>query len=179
MQQKQIIILILDFLEGICDQEYMFQKFTFIKSSHWNMCHVFPKRWMARVNNCLVSPLLGKALFLEFLIHTDPKLFWIVCQNGSFWSIAVWDLLIPHSSMCFSLPSQKWQSFSSSSSCTSACLLSSEPLPLLAHIYFQLENGEQGVLYSARAYSSGKKKGRWHLHNSKKSFWPQPMCTCN
>lgn len=82
MQQKQIILLILDFLEGICDQEYMFQKFTFIKSSHWNMCHVFPKRWMARVNNCLVSPLLGKALYLEFLIHTDPKLFWIVCQNG-------------------------------------------------------------------------------------------------
>lgn len=69
-------------------------------------------------------------------------------------------MLIPHSS------SQKQPSLSSSSASTIACLIPSEPLLLLARIWFQLEGGEQGVLYSARAYSSGKKKGRLHVHES-------------
>lgn len=71
------------------------------------------------------------------------------------------------------LPEKKKKKSLLSSSCsTTACLILSESLPLLAHIWFQLEDGEQGVLYSERAYSSGKKKGRRHLYESEKSFWP-------
>lgn len=70
------------FLRGICGQEYTFQEFTFRQSSHWNICHEFPKSWMVMVYNCTVSPLLGKALYLEFLIHPDPSSFEVWARMG-------------------------------------------------------------------------------------------------
>lgn len=61
----------------------------------------FKTRWMVRVNNCTISPLSGKGLYLLFLIHIDPSSFWSVGQNGSFWSTAIWHSLIPHYSYGF------------------------------------------------------------------------------
>lgn len=49
----------------------------------------FKTRWMVRVNNCTVSPLSGKALYLQFLIHIDPKFFlkcgpeWVILIYGN------------------------------------------------------------------------------------------------
>lgn len=82
---------------------YYSLRLGFLKRNLWPRIHIssfhlytnlppenvisFKTRLMVRVNNCTVSPLSGKALYLQFLIHIDLKFF---LKWGPEWVILIY-----------------------------------------------------------------------------------------
>lgn len=156
-------------------------KLVSLHKSPTGICNKFQNKMDGQSQQLHSISLVRKSI----LFKTDSSPHWpqFFLKCGSEWVILI------YSNMGFTYFSlfymflivflEKKPSLLSSSCCTAACLVFSESLPLLAHIWFQLEDGEQGVLYSERAYSSGKKEGRKYLYNSEKSFWLQSICICH
>lgn len=141
--------------------------FRFLKRNWWPKIHVsgvyfyrkLPLKYMTwvskKMGGCTVISLIRKTTLFAVSDPHWPKTF---LKPGPECVILI-DVTLGFILLyTFHCPPHKQPSLLCSSSPANACFIPSDPLLLLAHIWFQLEDAEQGVWYSARAYSSGKEK---------------------